>query len=79
MLTDTINASVGYAENWNDFGTNLAVNGIANNIGLQAEKLPIFRASAKPIMQFGKKFIKEGINYFGDKMNNIFYNDENKN
>ena len=78
-LTDTINASAGYAENWNDFGTNLVANGIANTIGLKAEQLPIFRASTRPIMQFGKKFIKEGINYFGDKMNNIFYNDENKN
>ena len=27
-----LNASAGYAENWDDFGTNLAVNGAANNI-----------------------------------------------
>ena len=77
-FTDTLNASAGYAENWNDFGTNLAVNGIANNIGLQAEQLPIWRASAKPIMQLGKKIFKQGINSSADKMKNTFYNKDDE-
>ena len=72
-FTDTINASAGYAENWNDFGTNLAVNGIANIIGLTAEQLPIFRASARPIVQIGKKFFKQGINSSADNAKKLFY------
>ena len=72
-LTDTLNASAGYAENWNDFGTNLAVNGIANTAGLKAEQLPIFRASARPLTQLGKKFIKQGINSSADKLKDMFY------
>ena len=72
-LTDTLNASAGYAENWNDFGTNLAVNGIANIIGLTAEQLPLWRASARPLTQFGKKFFKQGINSSADKMKNMHY------
>ena len=78
-LTDTLNASAGYAENWNDFETNLAVNGAANMAGLKAEQLPIFRASARPLTQFGKKFIKQGINSFADKMKNMFYSGEEEN
>ena len=35
-LTDTLMASVGYAQNGDDFLTNLAVNGIANVAGLKA-------------------------------------------
>ena len=54
-FTDTISASVGYANDWNDFATNLAVNGATNWLGLKAEQLPIFRASARPLMQLGKK------------------------
>ena len=77
-LTDTLNASAGYAENWNDFGTNLAVNGVANIVGLKAEQLPIFRASARPLVQFGKKFIKQGINFSADKMKNVYYKNEEK-
>ncbi len=42
-LTDTLNASTGYAENWNDFGTNLAVNGIANTAGLTFDAIPFLR------------------------------------
>ena len=72
-LTDTLNASAGYAENWDDFGTNLAVNGVANIIGLTAEQLPLWRASARPLTQFGKKFFKQGINSSADKMKNMHY------
>lgn len=72
-FTDTLNASAGYAENWNDFGTNLAVNGIANIIGLKAEQLPLWRASARPLAQFGKKIFKQGINSSADKMKNMYY------
>ena len=77
-LTDTLNASAGYAENWNDFGTNLAVNGIANIIGLTAEQLPLWRASARPLMQFGKKFFKQGINSSADKVKNMYYKEEDE-
>jgi hypothetical protein len=72
-LTDTINASAGYAQSKDDFLTNLAVNGIANIIGLKAEQLPLWRASARPLTQFGKKFIKQGINSSADKMKNMYY------
>ena len=74
-LTDTISASAGYADDWDDFGTNLAVNGAANMAGLALDKVPLFRASAKPLIKFGKKFIKQGINSFADKAKNMFYND----
>ena len=72
--TDTLNASAGYAENWNDFGVNMAVNGAANVIGLKAEQLPLWRASARPLMQFGKKVFKQGINSSADKAKNMYYN-----
>ena len=72
-LTDTINASAGYAENWNDFGTNLVANGAANIIGLTAEQLPIFRASARPIVQIGKKIFKQGVNSSADNAKKLFY------
>ena len=74
--TDTLNASAGYAENWNDFGTNLVANGTANAIGLKAEQLPLWRASARPLVQLGKKFIKQGINSSADKLKNMYYYDE---
>ncbi len=77
-FTDTINASAGYAENWNDFGTNLAVNGIANIIGLTAEQLPLWRASARPLVKLGKKFIKQGINSSADKVKNMYYKEEDE-
>ena len=77
-LTDTINASAGYAQSKDDFLTNLAVNGIANIIGLKAEQLPLWRASARPLTQFGKKFIKQGINSSADKMKNMFYDDDDE-
>ena len=72
-LTDTLNASAGYAENWNDFGTNLVANGAANIIGLTAEQLPIFRASARPIVQIGKKIFKQGVNSSADNAKKLFY------
>ena len=72
-LTDTLNASAGYAENWNDFGTNLTVNGIANNVGLITDKIPLGRAAGRPLVQFGKKIFKQGINSSADKMKNMYY------
>ena len=77
-FTDTLNASAGYAQNWKDFGTNLVANGAANWLGLKFEQLPIFRASAKPLMQLGKKFFKQGINSSADKMKNTFYNKDDE-
>jgi len=80
-FTDTLNASAGYAQNWKDFGTNLAVNGIANSAGLSFDKVPLGRASARPFMQLGKKIFKQGINSSADKIKNTFYNkddDEDK-
>ncbi|MBR1600798.1 MAG: hypothetical protein IJ677_04395, partial [Alphaproteobacteria bacterium] len=76
-FTDTINASAGYAENWNDFGTNLVANGAANMVGLAFDAIPIFRTlgsnTGKNLLKGGKKFIKQGINSFADKMKNIYY------
>jgi len=79
-LTDTLNASAGYAENWNDFLTNLAVNGIANNIGLQVEQLPMWRAAGSTLGKFvaknGLKTAKQGINSFADKLKKIYYKED---
>ena len=75
-FTDTINASAGYAENWNDFGTNLAVNGIANAAGLPIDAIPFTRAVGRPLVKFGKKFIKQGINSSADKAKNLFYDED---
>ncbi len=76
-LTDTLNASAGYAENWNDFGTNLAVNSAANMVGLAFDAIPIFRTlgsnTGKTLLKGGKKFIKQGINSVADKMKNMYY------
>ena len=81
-FTDTINASAGYAENWNDFATNLAVNGLANSAGLGLEQLPIGRAfnssSGKKLLANGYKAAKQGINSFADKLKNMYYNNENE-
>ena len=74
-LTDTLNASAGYAENWNDFGTNLAVNGAANSAGMIFDKIPYTRGMSI----VGRKFIKQGINSFADKMKNMFYSGEEEN
>lgn len=77
--TDTLNASAGYAENWDDFWTNLAVNGAANMVGLQVEQLPMWRAAGSTLGKFfaknGLKTVKQGINSFTDKMKNMYYND----
>ena len=71
--TDTLNASAGYAENWNDFGNNLAFNGITNRLGLAFDATPWGRT----IGATGKKLIKQGLNSFADKTKNMFYsNDE---
>jgi len=67
--TDTLNASAGYAENWNDFGTNLAVNGIANAAGLKMEQLPFLRGTGV----VGRRLFKQGLNSVADKTKNIFY------
>ncbi|MBP5353096.1 MAG: hypothetical protein J6Y91_04960 [Alphaproteobacteria bacterium] len=73
-FTDTLNASAGYANNWNDFATNLVANGAANMVGLTGEKLPFWRA----VGSTGKKIVKQGINSFADNVKNIFYNEEDK-
>ena len=75
-FTDTLSASAGDAENWNDFGTNLAVNGIANAAGLPIDVIPYTRAAGRPLAQFGKKFIKQGINSSADKMKNVYYKED---
>ena len=71
-LTDTLNASAGYAGNLNDFVTNLAANGAANVAGLALDKIPYTRGGGI----VGRKFIKQGINSFADKMKNIFYKND---
>lgn len=79
-LTDTVLASIGNAQNSDDFAMNLAINAIANNIGLQAEKLPIWRAAGNTLGRFvaknGPKIAKQGINYFADKTKKMFYTDD---
>ncbi len=45
-------------------------------IGLKAEQLPLWIASARPLVKFGKKFIKQGINSSTDKAKNMYYDDE---
>ncbi|MBR3501662.1 MAG: hypothetical protein IKO06_02020 [Alphaproteobacteria bacterium] len=79
-FTDTLSASAGYAENWNDFITNLAVNGIANGIGVKAEQLPMFRAIGSNLGRWmaknGSKFIKQGINSSADKLKNVYYKED---
>jgi len=71
-ITNTAAASAGYAENWRDFGANLLANGIANGVGLQGEKLPIWRA----VGATGKKIIKQSINSFADKGKEMFYDNK---
>ncbi|MBQ8464791.1 MAG: hypothetical protein IJ545_02140 [Alphaproteobacteria bacterium] len=71
--TDTLNASAGYAENWNDFGNNVAFNGLTNSLGLAFDATPWGRT----IGATGKKLIKQGLNSLADKTKNMFYsNDE---
>jgi hypothetical protein len=45
-------------------------------IGLKAEQLPLWIASAKPLVKFGKKFIKQGINSSADKAKNMYDDEE---
>ena len=73
--TDTLAASAGYAENWKDFGINLPVYGVANVAGLIADKMPLGRAAGNPLVQFGKKIVKQRINSSADKIKNMFYDD----
>ena len=81
-LTDTLNASAGYAQSKNDFLTNLAVNGIANIAGLGLERLPIGRAfnsnTGKKLITNGYKFARQGLNSVADKLKNMYYNDEDE-
>jgi len=75
--TDTLNASAGYAENWNDFGTNLIANGAANTLGLKIDKIPYTRAFGNIGRKAFTQGINQGTNYLADKAKNIFYsNDE---
>ena len=71
-FTDTVNASAGYANNWNDFATNLAVNGAANIAGLALDKVPYTRGAGV----VGRKFIKQGINSLADKLKNMYYKED---
>lgn len=70
----------GITENWDDFWTNLAVNGAANMVGLTFDAIPILRTlgsnTGKNLLRGGKKLIKQGINSFADKMKNMYYNDD---
>ena len=81
-FTDTLNASAGYAQNWKDFGTNLAVNGIANSAGLGLEGLPIGRAfnsnTGKKLLTNGYKFARQGINSSADKIKNVYYKEDDE-
>lgn len=70
--TDTLNASAGYAENWNDFGTNMLVNGVTNAVGLGVGLMPFGRGLGVT----GKKIIKQGFNSFADNMKNMYYNND---
>ena len=72
-LTDTLNASAGYAENWKDFGLGLISNGIANGIGYKAKYLPSGRALGNIGRKAFTQGISQGINYFTDNLKNIFY------
>lgn len=52
-----LNASAGYAENWDDFWTNLAVNGAANMVGLTFDAIPILKTLGS---NMGKNLLKGG-------------------
>ncbi len=77
-FTDTINASAGYANNWNDFEANLVANGLANIVGLGLEGLPIGRAfnssAGKKLLAKGYKFARQGLNSVADKLKNMYHN-----
>jgi len=70
-------SAFGYAENWNDFGTNLIANGAANTLGLKINKIPYTRAFGNIGRKAFTQGINQGTNYLADKAKNIFYsNDE---
>jgi hypothetical protein len=54
----------------------MLVNGIANAAGLPFEMIPFTRAATRPLVQWGKKAFKQGINSFADKLKNTYYSDE---
>ena len=74
--TDTLNASAGYAENWNDFSNSLVVNGVANSLGLAADYSPVGRGLGVVGRKAFTQGINQGMNYFADKAKNIFYNND---
>ena len=74
-LADTINASVGYAENWKDFGLGLISNGISNVIGYKAKYSPGGRALGNIGRKAFTQGINQGLNYFTDNLKNIFYDE----
>ena len=76
-VADTIYASAGYAENWNDFGLGLISNGIANGIGYKAKYSPGGRALGNIGRKAFTQGINQGLNYFTDNLKNVFY-DEHK-
>lgn len=74
-LTDTINASIGYAENLKDFGLGLISNGIGNGLGYISHYLPLGRGLGNLGRKFFAQGITQGSNYLTDKAKNKFYND----
>ena len=79
-LTDTGLASIGYAQNLDDFAANLVANGLANIAGLGLERLPIGRAfnssTGKKLLAKGYKFARQGLNSVADKLKNMYYNND---
>lgn len=69
----------GITENYPQYTTNFWGNA-ANNIGLQVEQLPMWRAAGSTLGKFfaknGLKTVKQGINSFADKMKNMYYNND---
>lgn len=69
----------GITENYPQYTTNFWGNA-ANNIGLQVEQLPMWRAAGSTLGKFfaknGLKTVKQGINSFADKMKNMYHNND---
>ncbi len=69
----------GITENYPQYTTNFWDNA-ANNISLQVEQLPMWRAAGSTLGKFfaknGLKTVKQGINSFADKMKNMYYNND---
>ena len=73
--TDTMNASIGYSQDFNDFATNLVVNGLANSVGLATEYLPGGRA----LGVIGRKALTQGANYLTNEVKDeLLYNREDE-